>query len=291
MAFGIVPVTEEPKFTLVSQYSVLRLGQQPTGRVNYVETVYCLESPTEVGEVTASIDGGALDTLQVNAWGGTANLAGRIISLPDSTAVGTITNVVQTELTPESIQTTYADSTTGTTLPTGTTEIARTLGADGKTTIRYANGAVSILTPATYDLRLTVDAPVTLPTGAPVALVAQTLVGTPAYRRADGGRAWELTLSGGQPDAMTRMTTMLGTAFVVAGSELLSELSATLGATATLGSVTADQVSAAVTALGEKGRNLDGYLAEQGEQLEEDRRAGSLPWLGVMGNAPEGGGA
>jgi len=108
-------------------------------------------------------------------------------------------------------------------------------------------------------------------------------VGTPVYRRIRGGKHWELTLHGQDPQAMVMLGTVLTAAYVKAGLALLQALG--------VADVTPAQVQAAVLALAAQGVNLDGFIGHEAEHLEVQRLAGQLPWLTIYGDMPPVGGA
>jgi hypothetical protein len=114
--------------------------------------------------------------------------------------------------------------------------------------------------------------------GEEIVLIAKMPVGTNAYRRARAGLRWELYLDGSNPMAMTRMTTMLGRVYFKALKAGLMQLG--------INSVSDAQILMAVQALAAQGINIDGLLAQEGEQLELDRAAGEPTGVLAFGDAP-----
>jgi hypothetical protein len=117
------------------------------------------------------------------------------------------------------------------------------------------------------------------PTDEQVCIVATMPVGTPAYRRARSGSRWELFLDGADPVAMGRMSAMLGRVYFKA-------VKAALVALRKQNEVTDLELQQAIGMLAAQGINIDGLLAQEGEQLEMDRRNGIPTGSSVFGDAP-----
>jgi hypothetical protein len=97
MARAVSNIKETPKFTLLTEYAVQRLGAFPSVKLTFEECVYILEPPVEVTATGDEDEDGLVDTLTVPAWVGREDLLGRTIALADSTTVGVIAEVEQTE--------------------------------------------------------------------------------------------------------------------------------------------------------------------------------------------------
>lgn len=244
MAFSTVTTREVPKFVLLTEYTVFRSGAAPGVRVVFEEMVYILDSPVTVTQAQDLDADGKAETLTIPEWGGRTDLLGKILALPDSTRIGVITAVDQVQVTEDVWE-----------------------GAE-------------LVAPATYEaqVRVAMEIPTDL-SDAQVALV-KTMAGvsTPQYRRAVGGRRWELALDGFNPAALGKMVNMLGAVHVEAVLSVLQVLG--------ISTVTPAQVVGAVQTLAANGTNIDGMLAKQGEKLEQDRQAGLMPWLIPAGDAP-----
>lgn len=225
MAFSVAAAPVIPKFSVISEYSVFRIGLVPTARVVIQECIYILEQPTTIIS-SVDVDGdGKFEVITVSGWAG---VIGRTVSLADSTKVGVIT--AASEVSPN---------------------VQITLDTGSETRLD----------------------------GQQVFLVVQMPVGTPAYQPAELGRRWELFIDGSNPDAMARLSLILGTVHVEAALAVLTALGNS--------TITQAQVAAAVQGLAAKAINIDGLIADQAEQLELDRRAGSVPWLSATGDVPQ----
>lgn len=178
---------------------------------------------------------------------GTTSLVGRLVADKASNDVATITAYERVVVTPE-------------------------------TTTTDANG-VTTTTPATYASKLTLSAGLTAAALAvPMAVVEKMPVGTTAYQPLPDGSGWTISLYGGNPQAMQEMGNLLGGAYFQSAKAVIAKLGLTVA--------DADLMSA-IQALAAEGTNIDGFLAQQGEAIEQKRQAGNLPYAGVMGNAPK----
>lgn len=146
-------------------------------------------------------------------------------------------------------------------------------------------GTILSITPDGEDVWVLLSDPHSITAPGRVALVGRMPVGTPAYRRASGGRQWDVTLHGSNPQAMAKIGQMLGATHVASTMAVLQILNAQ-GKT-DITTVTPQDVLGAVYALSLQGLNIDGFLATAGEQLEASRRAGLAPYLSVSGEAPQ----
>lgn len=90
MALATVRSVETPDATLLSSYTIERMGLYPRVLLNYTEVVNILEPGVEV---TAAQDLDAdekYEVLTVPAWQGRSDLVGRVLLAADETALGTI---------------------------------------------------------------------------------------------------------------------------------------------------------------------------------------------------------
>lgn len=101
-----------------------------------------------------------------------------------------------------------------------------------------------------------------------------TGINVPSYRVARGGRRWEVRFGTGFPSGAALVTQLMGAAYFNAARAVLDQFGV---------SYTQESL---VAALGATGANIDSFIAEQGEVVEEQRRAGLLPWIGLLGDAP-----
>lgn len=101
-----------------------------------------------------------------------------------------------------------------------------------------------------------------------------TGIEVPAYRMARGGRRWEARFGTGFADGASLVQQLMGAAYYNAVAVVLIQMGVTF---------TPQELVAAITATGS---NIDSFIAEQGEVVEEQRRAGQLPWLAMLGDAP-----
>lgn len=124
-------------------------------------------------------------------------------------------------------------------------------------------------------VHLTLDTPVS-PTPDDLRLVERLPTGADAYRRARSGNRWILQLDGTHPTQMARIASMLVTAYMNAVTAVLDKLQL---------SVDPQDLAAAILELAGEGVTVDAILAEQAEQMEMDRRAGTLTDVDVQGTA------
>jgi hypothetical protein len=254
MAVNVLPGREQPKFIVVSRYAVNRIGLYPEVQLSFTECVYMLDTTVTVASAQDADADGKYEVFVLPGLSlATDNPVGRMLAKADSSPLGKITAATDVEITPA--------------------------GTDG-------NGNP---VPAVTGVQVTIaadTAPSTNPAATEVALAKRMPVGTPAYRPADGGKTWDFVLAGANPLAMSRLTSILGTAHVASTLAALQALAAAGNGSVTVASVTSTQVASAVGALGAAGTNIDGILAEQGEQLLEDWAAGNAEWVQVFGNPP-----
>ena len=151
--------------------------------------------------------------------------------------------------------------------------------ADSTEIGKIATAVVSESSPGVNTVTITlVVAPTVDLTGVKVGACKVMAVGTPVYRRAVGGKEWSIYLDGTKGVAMTRMIQMLGAIYFVAAKTVLVALGV---------SKTDGEIVAALDALAATQTNIDGIFAAQGENLELERRLGTLhPDIIVTGDAP-----
>ena len=102
--------------------------------------------------------------------------------------------------------------------------------------------------------------------------------GSVVHKLAPTGRWWAIRIPSTDPVAMQYLQTMLATAHLQAVRAVLDQLGNT--------TITDLDILGAITALGQQGENLDSYLNEVSQKVEQDRRAGQLPFGIIEGKAP-----
>jgi hypothetical protein len=230
MAMAATQMRDVPKFALVSDYTVFRVGKYPSVRVSFVECGYLFKFTALVQTQTTTVNGVIEVTLPDQ---GDQAIIGYLIADAAHNAIGTVESVARVETTPGTFVTTL------TLLPS--------------------------------------SSPVPDMTGTLIGIVDKMPVGTTAYEVSKFGRSWSITLNGENPQAMAQMIQLIGGAYFAAAKYLLGALGV---------SKTDAEILQAVQALGARGTNIDGLLAQQGEVLEQKRFAGLLPFAQVMGMAP-----
>lgn len=126
----------------------------------------------------------------------------------------------------------------------------------------------SVITPAVNQMKVTLTpAPATDIVGSNIAIITQNPVGALCYKQAGNGRRWTVSVDGSVPAQMQRMITMLGTIYFKAVKFALDALNVTK---------TDAEVQAAIQACALQGNNIDSIFGSEGDQLEIDRRAGTL---------------
>lgn len=116
------------------------------------------------------------------------------------------------------------------------------------------------------------------PTNTGIALQRRNKVNAPSTRPARGHDAYEVRVSMETPEGEDYVKTLMFTAYFEAAKNLLGALGDT--------TYTDAQIQGAIMALGEDGISIDTFLSNQAEKIEEDRRAGLLPFAQVSGGAP-----
>lgn len=120
-------------------------------------------------------------------------------------------------------------------------------------------------------LNVAIGKKVTVPEMGPFASVV--------YEKARQGRTWEVYIPLISTEAVLYAAGLMGTAHFKAVRSVLDQLGNS--------SITNNQIGAAIQALGAAGTNLDGFLAQAGEKVEQDRQGGNLPdGVTVIGHAP-----
>lgn len=194
MAMNAAPARVLPKFSLVSEYSVRRVGKFPSVSVRYVECNYLLTAPLTISaQIDADVDGAYEEiTVQDVASLGISNPVGHLVSDLDSNALATIVATEQIVAVPAVM--------------------------DGP----------NVLTPAQYATKLTLSPGLTEEQMTkPVAIVDRMPVGTNAYQPVTNGRNWETTLFGANQLAMQEMGNLLGGAYFQAAKAILTKLGLT----------------------------------------------------------------
>lgn len=95
MAFEPIIDIEQPKFSLVSQYTVTRYGKYPVVRVGYIECVHLLGPDVPIVAASANEEG-EYTTITVDGYTDDPSVVGRTLAWPDSTVIGTVTDTTTT---------------------------------------------------------------------------------------------------------------------------------------------------------------------------------------------------
>lgn len=192
MAMTSLPTRVLPKFVLVSEYTVRRMGKFPSVTVRYTECSFLKSAPLAALAVEDLDQDGLFETITIaDATSlGMGSLVGHIVSDLDDNALTTITATEQVVATPEE---------------------------------RDENNVVTRA--ATYTTKITLAAGLTqAKIDAGFAVVDRMPVGTTAYMPTPGGRTWEITLYGNNALAMTEMGNLLGGAYFMASKALIAKL-------------------------------------------------------------------
>lgn len=187
MAMTTLAHVAPPKFLLVSEYTVRRVGLYPSAVVVYQECNFLLQPPLVLLSESPADATGHVMSFVVQDLGPTPNIAGHLLATLDSAGLDTIAATEPVVVTPA---TATAPAVMG-------TKITMTNGLD--------------------PLALT----------QPVAVVSKMPVGTNAYTPAPGGRRYEVTLSGANPSGMAELSHMLGTVYFSATKAALGQLGIT----------------------------------------------------------------
>jgi hypothetical protein len=233
MAFEIIQDKEQPKFTVLSSYTVERVGEFPICRATFTECVYLTNAFVRAASVDDADGDGATERIIVpQAWNLTAQqLEGQYLTNKNNVILG---QIVSAEIV---------------NIPASTDD-------------------EGVVTPAVHEVRLAMNAPQSPSVaGTKVAVIKRMPTGALAYRKAQSGKEWSISLNGAEPAHLARMVTMLGAIYFKAIKSALGVFGV---------DKTDAEIFAALQTLAYQGINIDGLFAEAGDQLELDRRAGDL---------------
>lgn len=148
-------------------------------------------------------------------------------------------------------------------------------------TAAVTDGNGNVTAPATYTRTITLSTAPTQPLagGTSVGIATLNAIGQTAYRAVPGGRQWNLRVDTTNPSALARLETMMGSIMGNAAGAVMQALGV---------SQTPQAIATAVQTLAAQSVNVDSLFADQGEALDADRLAGTVPWVVVSGTAPTG---
>ena len=184
-----------PKFSLVSSYSVQRIGKYPSVTVRFQECNYLLTNALVVTAPTDTNADGLYEqiTVQDVTTLGITNPVGHMLSDLNSNMIATVTASEQVEVIPA--------------------------GQDG----------AGVPTPAQYRTLLTLSTGVSdAQIAGSLALVQRMPVGTTAYAPVNGAGQWEINLFGANAQAMQEMGNLLGGAYFASAKAVLAKLGLTV---------------------------------------------------------------
>lgn len=136
-----------------------------------------------------------------------------------------------------------------------------------------------VTTPAVLALTLTLTTPSPADlTGQTVGIVQTNAMNGPTYRKPTRGREWTLVLNSAVPGDLARMSQAMGSMYVSAVAQALAamEINSPMS-----------QIETVVQDLALEGINIDSIWADQGAQVELDRRAKTFTPSTTMGQVPK----
>ncbi len=170
MVFSVANDREQPHATLVSEYSVYRLGADPVIRLQYAEVRRDSAPLVVIAEMLDEDEDGSFESLIIPDYDLRADVVGKELRLEDGTSIGKVTSVLEGSL-------------------------------------MEVTGAESIVIPTRYILQ---TGTLENYTGAKIYFELINQFGNPVYRPAIAGRRWETVISTTDQNAMPVLNGLMG---------------------------------------------------------------------------------